>query len=110
MRLDWKWVFTIEMRAEFDHVAAKGFGPRWPVRGDRVEAAWSLLAHRIESTTPLAAPPDALRCTDPDDQKFIDLAIAVRADALVTRDKALLRLARRAGSLHGITICPPFAW
>ncbi|HEX4985196.1 MAG TPA: putative toxin-antitoxin system toxin component, PIN family [Burkholderiales bacterium] len=44
------------------------------------------------------------RCADPDDQKFIDLAHAARADWLVTRDKALLRLdgrLRRAGPRVG---------
>lgn len=38
-------------------------------------------------------------CTDPHDQKFLDLAHTVGADWLVTKDKALLKLARRA--LHG---------
>ena len=36
------------------------------------------------------------RCSDPDDQKFLELALAARADALLTRDRALLALARRA--------------
>ena len=35
------------------------------------------------------------RCSDPDDQKFLELALAARADALLTRDRALLALARR---------------
>ena len=35
------------------------------------------------------------RCTDPDDQKFLELAAAARADALVTKDAALLELRRR---------------
>ncbi len=36
------------------------------------------------------------RCRDPDDQKFLELALAAAADALVTKDRALLELARRA--------------
>lgn len=40
--------------------------------------------------------PGTLRCADPDDQKFLDLAVAAGAQALLTRDEALLRLARRA--------------
>lgn len=34
-------------------------------------------------------------CRDPDDQKFLALALAARADCLVTRDQALLELDRR---------------
>ncbi len=37
-----------------------------------------------------------LRCTDPDDQQFLDLAIAARAQFLLSKDKAVLKLARRA--------------
>lgn len=35
------------------------------------------------------------RCADPDDQKFLELAAGAGADALVTKDDALLRLAPR---------------
>lgn len=35
------------------------------------------------------------RCADPDDQKFLELAMQAQATALVTRDAALLALARR---------------
>ena len=34
-------------------------------------------------------------CRDPDDQKFLALAFACRADFLVTKDRMLLELARR---------------
>lgn len=37
-------------------------------------------------------------CRDPDDQKLLDLAVSAKAHALITRDKALLVLARRASS------------
>jgi hypothetical protein len=110
LRLDWKWVFTTDMRAEFNHVVAKGFGPRWSVRDERVGLAWSNLAHHVEPVTPRPAPSNSLRCTDPDDQMFIDLAIGMQADSLVTRDKALLRLARRAARLNGLRICVPASW
>ncbi len=36
------------------------------------------------------------RCTDPDDQKFLELAAAAGADVLVTKDLELLRLSARA--------------
>jgi putative PIN family toxin of toxin-antitoxin system len=35
-------------------------------------------------------------CTDPEDQKFLELARDCRADLLVTKDRALLVLARHA--------------
>jgi putative PIN family toxin of toxin-antitoxin system len=46
------------------------------------------------------------RCSDPDDQKFLALACGAQADWLLTRDKALLRLARRLKSL-GVRIGSP---
>ncbi|NLF55326.1 MAG: PIN domain-containing protein [Thauera phenolivorans] len=41
-----------------------------------------------------AAPPALPACRDPDDQKFLEIARDRAATHLVTRDKALLRLAR----------------
>jgi putative PIN family toxin of toxin-antitoxin system len=35
------------------------------------------------------------RCSDPDDQKFVELAAAVRAEALISKDRAVLKLRRR---------------
>ena len=35
------------------------------------------------------------RCKDPDDQKFLELAFAANADILISKDRALLELARR---------------
>lgn len=49
-------------------------------------------------------------CSDPDDQKFLELARDADALLLVTKDKALLKLARktsRAGLFH---ILPPDKW
>jgi putative PIN family toxin of toxin-antitoxin system len=52
--------------------------------------------------------PSPLACTDPSDQKFLDLAHTARADWLFTKDKALLKLARRARTL-GLQIVEPAA-
>ena len=38
---------------------------------------------------------DLPKCRDPDDQKFLEAAAAARADVLITKDVALLELARR---------------
>lgn len=51
----------------------------------------------------------ALVCRDPDDQKFVDLALASRAPFLVTRDRALLDLARQASRRHALAIVRPEA-
>ena len=52
-------------------------------------------------------PADALQCRDPDDQKFLELALHAHAAFLVTRDRALLDLHRRAWRRHGLRIARP---
>lgn len=65
------------------------------------------LAHRIEA----ASPPHPLpRCRDPDDQKFLELALASGARWLVTRDSALLALARRTAREGWFDIVEPGHW
>jgi predicted nucleic acid-binding protein len=56
------------------------------------------------------APDCRLPCTDRADQMFVDLAVARRADWLLSRDKALLRLRRIAARRFGIRIGTPEAW
>jgi putative PIN family toxin of toxin-antitoxin system len=53
-------------------------------------------AQRIERQSLTDGVLDALpRCRDPDDQKFLEAAAAAGADMLITKDQALLELARR---------------
>lgn len=54
------------------------------------------VARRIESALPEAERAKLPRCRDRDDQKFLEAALAACADFLVTKDRALLDLARRA--------------
>lgn len=71
----------------------------------KVPEKW-LQAARLAEARRLARPPvrrlteaeraSLPRCSDRDDQKFLELALAVQADALVTKDRALLELAPRA--------------
>lgn len=55
---------------------------------------WTLRAslHSVDVVCPI-------RCADPDDQKFLDLALAAHAHALFTKDKALLATAAGARAL-----------
>ena len=73
----------------------------------------SLLRQFDQTVTQREAPDFSvtrLRCTDRDDQKFIELAVATRASYLVTRDKALLKLAKRASREHQLNIVPASHW
>jgi predicted nucleic acid-binding protein len=49
-------------------------------------------------------------CKDTDDQKFLELARDAGAQALITKDKALLKLARRAGRDGFFLILTPEKW
>ncbi|MEK6796830.1 MAG: putative toxin-antitoxin system toxin component, PIN family [Spirochaetota bacterium] len=53
------------------------------------------------------SPQDIPRCTDKDDQKFLELAIQADAGFLITRDKALLRLARHRTFRDRLIIISP---
>ena len=58
-------------------------------------------------------PPSPVRlpvCTDRDDQKFLELARDARADVLITKDKALLKLARKTAQAGLFRILLPEAW
>ena len=60
--------------------------------------------HRMKKTL------DSLRCTDPDDQQFVELAVAGRADYLLSKDKALLKLSRRARRDYRLQIMTLAGW
>ena len=49
-------------------------------------------------------------CKDRDDQKFLELAYASQADILITKDKALLKLARKTIRLQLFRIFSPESW
>jgi predicted nucleic acid-binding protein len=77
------------------------------------DAARTAAAARYDAGVRLVATPDPAqgiglpRCADPDDQKFLELAGAVGAAALVSRDHAVLRLDRRARAVAGFAIVRP---
>lgn len=49
-------------------------------------------------------------CKDRDDQKFLELAASSGASCLITKDKALLKLARRTRKLGLFEIMSPAQW
>jgi putative PIN family toxin of toxin-antitoxin system len=63
-------------------------------QGERL-AECRRVARRIDSPAPEAERARLPACRDPDDQKFLEAALASRAEFLLTKDRALLDLARR---------------
>ena len=61
------------------------------------------VARRIDSSAPEAERARLPACRDPDDQKFLEAALAAGAGFLVTKDRALLDLARRATPFRILT-------
>lgn len=104
----WRWRMATPLRDELAHVLARGRLPCTAVAPEAVLAAVD--GGSLSGELPATPPPPALRCTDSDDQKFIDFALACGARWLVSRDKAVLRLQRRALALHGLQIVHPHAW
>ncbi len=108
-----EWHASEAMREEIEHVIDRGtLGNRWPDGAASVREGWRRWATMV-ATDPPPAPP-GLRCSDSDDQKFIDLALDIRAAALVSADRAVLRLASRARpwglaitTVAGLTLDPP---
>ena len=98
---------TVAMLDELADVLSRPFLTRWKVDGHAVLAQAHGLCRVVEGFAPgtVGAP----RCTDPDDQMFIDLAWAWPARWLFSRDRALLVLAR-AASLRGLGVLTPAAW
>ncbi len=103
-----RWLVSPAMRTELDHVLARGLGARWQPDKQSVWATWLRWSVEVAGGS-LDGASTRLRCTDPDDQKFIDLALAHRARWLLSRDKAVLKLARRCRDL-GLEIVTPQAW
>jgi putative PIN family toxin of toxin-antitoxin system len=61
------------------------------------------------SDSQAAVPPLPL-CSDPDDQKFLELARDSHSEVLITKDKALLKLARKNAKAGMFKIMTPEAW
>jgi len=75
-------------------------------------AAFDALLRRLPDTGrhDLVDAPRLPRCADPDDQKFLELAQACGARWLLSRDRELLKLARRTRRDQGFDVLSPQAW
>ena len=99
-----RWELCAGVLDELQAVLARPVGKRWETRREHMLTArpWQ----HADLVPSARRPAFGLLCTDPDDQKFLDLALERGARWLVTRDKALLRLKRRAAA-HGLAILQP---
>ncbi len=102
-----RWVASLPMRSELDRVLRRGIASRPDHPTDAVVAAFDRWSAPVEPA--FASPAHCMRCSDADDQKFVDLAMQMRASYLISRDRAVLRLARAARTF-GVRIVVPERW
>lgn len=100
-----KWIATAAMRAELCCVVSRPhLQQAFAAHGGDHQAvidAFDLLARLVAE--PAAQPvTNAIRCTDADDQKFIDLALA-HCCPLLSKDRAVLKLRKRL-SKRGVDV------
>lgn len=102
-----RWLATPRMREELLRTLSYPELAKWKPDCERTLTQFDRWACRVSEPTPMR--PQALICTDPDDQVFIDLALARQARWLITHDRALHRLARPAARL-GLLVLRPRDW
>ncbi len=98
------WVACAAMRNELQRTLQYRSLARWTPDSEHVLRCFD--QHAVLCPHPPAAAGPGLRCSDGDDQVFIELALAQRARWLLTHDRALHRLARRA-RLSGVLVMRP---
>ena len=101
------WIGTADTLGELQHVLRNA-----QLAGRAVDMERALASiHRLLVLVPVpgALPLTRCRCSDASDQKFIDLALTEQASWLLTRDRAVLKLARKTSSA-GLLIQVPERW
>lgn len=102
------WISSMAMRDELAQVLQRPMLQQWKPDCVRILSVFDAHSTALDaSITSHSA--IALRCRDADDQKFVDLARAAGARWLVSRDRAVLDLAKRARPL-GLEILTPALW
>lgn len=84
--------------------------PHLPLDDSTRPAAAARFDALIEVVAPAESGVRLPVCTDPDDQKFLELARDAGATTLITKDKALLKLARRLAKAGMFAVIPPEHW
>lgn len=101
-----RWIATLTMRDELERVLAyPQIVPRLTFYGLRA-ADVLLQFDRLAQLEP-TAPKAPLRCSDADDQKFIDLAMA-RQTVLLSKDRAVLGMKKRLAAM-GVRVQTQYA-
>ena len=101
------WLATPAMRTELQHMLRHPSLAHWGHDAERALTFFDQYSHsRPDPVMPFAP---RLVCSDPDDQIFIDTALVHRATWLATRDRALIKLHRKALG-HGLLIVRPAQW
>jgi predicted nucleic acid-binding protein len=102
------WIATAAMRDEFVEVLRRGLAAKHNADAGLLLAAWDAHANVVTEHAWLPSA-TALHCSDPDDQKFLDLAQCAGARWLLSRDRAVLKLARNAAACR-LSIIVPERW
>jgi putative PIN family toxin of toxin-antitoxin system len=96
-----QWIATPAMREELARVLAyPQIVPRLAHAGRECADVLAVFDAHVRLCD--VAPKSAFTCKDPDDQKFIDLAVTHRAQ-LLSKDHAVLRMKKRLATL-GVTV------
>jgi predicted nucleic acid-binding protein len=103
-----RWCASVAMRAELAHVLGRGVAQAWSPDLAGLWSRWNRDCAELTAPDPSTLA-TRLRCSDPDDQLFIDFALAHRARWLLSHDRAVLKLARRARPF-GLAIMTPTDW
>jgi predicted nucleic acid-binding protein len=103
------WYATAPMRRELAIVLGRPALSARVANCEHILSLFDLHARIVAEPLGDAGSAGRLRCRDPDDQKFIDLALALRARWLFSKDRAVLALAGVA-RLLGVEVLTPAQW
>jgi putative PIN family toxin of toxin-antitoxin system len=103
-------VTRADCRTEWTIVLGYSHLPLDAISRDRSAAEFDALIDCVDGTGDVDDCVALPKCRDPDDQKFLELARDAGAEILITKDKALLRLARKIARSGLFSIMTPEHW